>query len=78
MHCARWFSLIVAFIVMVSAAPAPPHVNRMAPPQEDGPSRGDDLARIQQWRAFLDPAVRAFTAAKMSTTDVVTRVGTRD
>jgi hypothetical protein len=46
--------------------------------QQEGPGRGDDLARIQQWRAFLDPADRAFTAAHMSTTAVKAKITEAD
>ena len=83
MRRARLLPLIVASIVMASAAttaatPAAPYAGGIAPTQEAGPGRGDDLARIQKWRAFLDPAVRAFTAAKMSTTAVKAKIAEAD
>lgn len=86
MRCARLLPLIVVSIVMAAAtlaaaapaAPAAPHAGCIAPSQEAGPGRGDDLARIQKWRAFLDPAVRAFTAAKMSTTAVKAKIAEAD
>ena len=46
--------------------------------QEEGPGRGDDLARIEAWRAFLDRAHRAFFAARMSTTAVKAKIAEAD
>ena len=79
MHRARSLSLLVAFIVVVSAAaPAILAAGGLTPLQEQGPGRGDNLARVQQWRSFLDRAVRAFTAAHMSTREVKDKVTEAD
>jgi len=75
----RLLRLIVMSVVIASAtAPAILHGSALPPTQKEGPGRGDDLARIQQWRAFLDRADRAFTAAHMSTTAVKVKITEAD
>jgi len=75
----RLMRLIVMSVVIVSAAtPAVLHASALPPTQEEGPGRGDDLARIRQWRAFLDRADRAFTSAHMSTTAVKAKITEAD
>jgi len=76
-------TLIVASVLMGSAAisaatPAVLHAGRVTVDQDEGPGRGDNLARIQQWRSFLDRADRAFTAAHMSTTAVKAKITEAD
>ena len=79
MHRSRSLSLMVAlFAVLSAAAPAILTAGGLTPLQEEGPGRGDDLARVQQWRSFLDPAFRAFTAARMSTTAVQAKISEAD
>jgi hypothetical protein len=79
MRRSRSLSLVVAFTIAVSAAaPAILAACEPIPVQEQGPDRGDDLARVQQWRSFLDRAVRAFTAARMSTREVKDKVTEAD
>ena len=71
MHRTRLLRLIAVLVVIASATvPAVLYAGWLPSIQEGKPGRGDDLARIQQWRAFLDRADRAFTAARMSTTAV--------
>ena len=79
MHRQHLLTLLLALAILASAAaPANLHASAPRPHQEEEPGRGDDLARIQQWRSFLDRAFRAFTAAKMSTTDVKAKIEEAD
>ena len=83
MRQARLLMFIVTSIVLASAAAsaatlALSHANALTHDQDEGPGCGDDLARIQQWRSFLDRAHRAFTAAKMSTTEIKAKITEAD
>ena len=69
---------VVVSAAMAAAAPVGQHATVMTVDQAEGPGRGDDLARIQQWRSFLDRADRAFTAAHMSTTAVKAKITEAD
>ena len=62
--------LLLLFIALPAVTTASVLHSDRGEPQEEGPGRGDDLARIEAWRAFLDRAHRAFFAARMSTTEV--------
>ena len=42
--------------------------------QQEQRGRGDDLARIREWRTFLDRASRAFFATRMNTEEVQAKV----
>ena len=46
--------------------------------QQEGPGRGDDLARIKSWRTFLTTAERAFFAGRMNTAAVQSKVEEAD
>jgi hypothetical protein len=58
-------------------APATPLVARQQE-QEEGPGKGDDLARIRRWRSFLDRAHRAFFASHMDTAAVKAKITQAD
>ncbi len=70
--------IVMSVVIATGTAPAALHASGLPPTQEEGPGRGDDPARIQQWRAFLDRADRAFTAAHMSTTTVNAKITEAD
>lgn len=91
MHTTRLRVMLIALILMMIAgspatafalstidSPAVASAPDKALRQQMEPGRGDDLARIQQWRTFLDRAFRAFTAAKMSTADVKAKIEEAD
>ena len=80
MRRTRLLTLIFASIVMATSAATLPVLSGsgMTAYQQEGPGRGDDLARIQRWRSFLDQADRAFTAAHMSTTAVKAKITEAD
>jgi hypothetical protein len=71
-------SFTIAPAVTPEVSFAATRASETAPEKQNEPGRGDDLSRIQQWRTFLDRAVRAFTAAKMSTTEVKAKVEEAD
>jgi len=58
--------LTIALLVPSDAAAAPAGTERVGR-QQHGAGRGDDLARNEAWRDFLERAHRAFFAARMST-----------
>ena len=79
MRPTRLVRMVVAFMVVAFlVAPAASLSCELPADQADSPGRGDDLARIQAWRSFLDRAHRAFTAAKMSTTAVKAKITEAD
>ena len=70
--------VVAVMLVTFFAPPALSYPGWTPLTQQKEPGRGDDLARIQQWRTFLDRAHRAFTAAKMSTTAVKAKITEAD
>jgi len=77
----RKSSLITVLVLLLAvpalAAPASPLADP-ASAQDEGPGRGDDLARIKAWRSFLDRADRAFFAARMNTAAVKAKITEAD
>jgi hypothetical protein len=71
---------LVALPIAANATPAPVLADTSAgvAQQEEGPGKGDDLARIRRWRSFLDRAHRAFFAAHHSTTQVKAKIEEAD
>ena len=69
--------LTIALLMPFDTAAAADGTQR-ADRQQEGPGRGDDLARNEAWRAFLDRANRAFFAARMSTEAVLAKIEQAD
>ncbi len=67
-------ALLIVVLLMPSDAVAALDETERAGGQQQGTGRGDDLARIEAWRAFLDRANRAFFAARMSTEVVEAKI----
>ena len=60
-------ALLIMVLLVPSDATAAPDGTERAGRLQQGARRGDDLARNEDWRDFLDRANRAFFAARMST-----------
>ena len=73
---------LIAVLALLVATPAvavsPSSLAFLDSAQEQGSSRGDDLARIKAWRTFLDRADRAFFAARMDTAAVRAKITEAD
>lgn len=72
--------LILLLALLITAPPllAAAEAGVVAGIQEEGPGRGDDLARIKAWRTFLTRADRAFFAARMNTAQVRAKIKEAD
>ena len=64
------FVLFIAIPALVAATALPGDV----PAQREDPGRGDDVARIERWRTFLDRASRAFFAARLPVSEVDAKI----
>ena len=69
---------VVVLLLLVPTLAAANAVFDSGVTQQEGPGRGDDLARIKSWRAFLDRADRAFFAARMNTEAVQSKITEAD
>jgi len=69
---------VVILLLLVPTLAAANAVFDSGVTQQEGPDRGDDLARIKSWRAFLDRADRAFFAARMNTEAVRAKITEAD
>ena len=71
-------ALLALLVAVPVAALSPSSPTPIGSAQEEGPGRGDDLARVKSWRTFLDRADRAFFAARMNTAAVSAKITEAD